>query len=94
MSDQQQGIGGRARQFEVLKLRNIIYEISTATLEADATMSVLYRRLATRREVEELIELRIAEARARAEKQQRFILAQDESIWLEHVRRTSRRRVS
>jgi hypothetical protein len=38
----------------------------------NATMSVLYRRLATRGEVEELIELRIAEARVRAEAQQRL----------------------
>ncbi len=72
LSAQQHGISGGARQFELLKLRNIVYEISTATLEADYTRSVLYKRLATRAEVEELIELRIAEARARAEEQQRL----------------------
>lgn len=72
LSAQQHGIGGGARQFELLKLREIVYEISVATLEADATMTALYRRLATRAEVEELIELRIEEARARAEEQQRM----------------------
>jgi hypothetical protein len=72
LSAQQHRIGGRTRQLELLKLSRTAYGISAATLDADAYMSAQYNRLATNAEIEELVELRLAEARARAEEQQRL----------------------